>query len=803
MFISIILSTTLLFVSFSIGASYETAQIKMSRGMSGSASISIASINKEPISGLDIPNLASIKNKVGIVKSSSLYHEDCYYETIDLIGSQLNELSKINKPKLTSGGEIEDFSGDKIILPDRFTSQYGVKKGDTITLKIMGSSHEFTVSDIAAYDTVFLRKTRGATALIPESTLRNILNYGQGYSEILLEPSSEVSTESLEQELSKLLAGKGFQISTTINETQISADARQKTMPFFLISFFSLTMSIFIIFSSYKVITLERIPTIGTFRSIGATEKMVTKILLLESLFYGCIGGILGIPSGILILKILLGDLGQFLAQGIEIPVVISPIGIYISLFVAIFVSLLSAYIPVRRASKLSVKDIILGSIEEKHISNKLVIIIGLILLIMSIILPRVSSGNLLYLAGGLSLLGLIAAAILTIPSFVSMCSKILEGIYQFIFGNEGRIAARNLKDNKNAIQTITLLFISISAIIAINVVGDFVTSYIGDVFQGAQIEGFVDAKLDDTFIASVEEMDGIEKLLPLYVLNGQLAGNGIPFDRVEATNNLELYRSMFALKFDEKMLENSFEIFNSQRSVIINSDILKQTGLAVGDTISLSNGLSKEEYKILGGFKSRADDSDVVISSKFAVTDFGANHYDFLAYTASDPDAIMIQMRELLGDTQNWSRTIEEFNHDALNTVGSFLKPMHKMTYFILLLSTIGIINNLLINYIQKRRSIAMYKSLGLSNKQNVKIMLIEGFTIGLLGAAVAIIISYLEISTIFIVAGPKIAVTPTLALNTFMIAGFLGVFITLIGSIAPIVKGNKMNLVQEIKCE
>lgn len=72
------------------------------------------------------------------------------------------------------------------------------------------------------------------------------------------------------------------------------------------------------------------------------------------------------------------------------------------------------------------------------------------------------------------------------------------------------------------------------------------------------------------------------------------------------------------------------------------------------------------------------------------------------------DPDP------DLFADTPNWSRTVEEFNTDALSTVGAFLQPMHSMTYFILLLAAIGVINNLLINYMQKRRSIAMYKSVG-----------------------------------------------------------------------------------------
>lgn len=63
-------------------------------------------------------------------------------------------------------------------------------------------------------------------------------------------------------------------------------------------------MSVFTIYSSYKVIILDRLPVIGTFRSIEATQKTVTRILMLGSVFYGCIGGTIGIPIGIGVLKL-------------------------------------------------------------------------------------------------------------------------------------------------------------------------------------------------------------------------------------------------------------------------------------------------------------------------------------------------------------------------------------------------------------------------------------------------------------------------------------------------------------------
>lgn len=162
-----------------------------------------------------------------------------------------------------------------------------------------------------------------------------------------------------------------------------------------------------------------------------------------------------------------------------------------------------------------------------------------------------------------------------------------------------------------------------------------------------------------------------------------------------------------------------------------------------------------------------------------------------------------MVQIRALFGETSNWSRTVEEFNSDALSTVGAFLEPMHTMTYFILLLATVGVINNLLINYMQKRRTIAMYKSIGLSNRQNRKMTLIEGFSSGLIGAVIAVFVSYMEIQTIFLVAAPKISMLPELDLWTFLAAGGLGIFITLLGSVVPFMKSRNMKLIEEIKFE
>lgn len=98
MLLSILLSTTLLFVSFSIGASYESAQRKMARGMAGSATISVTAV-AGGMKAEALLKLPSIRASVGMVEASALYHENGYYETIDLIAAWKHP------PRELSGGQ--------------------------------------------------------------------------------------------------------------------------------------------------------------------------------------------------------------------------------------------------------------------------------------------------------------------------------------------------------------------------------------------------------------------------------------------------------------------------------------------------------------------------------------------------------------------------------------------------------------------------------------------------------------------------------------------------------------------------
>lgn len=806
MLLSIVFSTALIFVSLTVGDSYMNAHIKMVKGMSGKATVSVTTEPKEDgtisfVKDSVVPENESIKNKIGFLQIPGLFIKDNNFENFDLISADSDKLDEINKPRLVREDGYSDFTGNKIVVQEKFSRMYNVELGDTISLNVMGKDMRFTVVGIAAYDTVFLRQERGHTALVPKDTLEEISSIEDEYNKIFIETKEGIDSQSFAVKLSQQLP-KGCKAQTVIDMNQLKADVKSKSMPFYLISCFSLIMSIFIIYSSYKVITMERLSVIGTFRSIGATEKSVKKILMMESIIYGILGGIIGIPLGFGLLKVTLNQLSAAMPEGIKIPLTISVTNIVLTCTMALIVSSLSAYIPVRKVSKLPIKDVVLGGVESKNISNKSKFSIGIILFVFSILLPYKVDDKFIYLAGGVSLGSLIISIVILIPIIITIISTILGRVYGLVFGNVGTLAARNLKWNKNINQNIILLVISISSVIVICVVSNCVKTYIGDVFKGAKLDGYTDAQnINDEFIEKIKNVGTIKEVLPSYVINN-INIDGESLGRVEGVEDINLYNEMLAVKYESDKTKKEVEDnFNNSRNIIFSYKVMKKFKLNNGDKIKIKTDVGVSEYLVLGCYTSRASGANSLIPAKYAKDDFKLNGYGFVIFRASEPDSAAKEIRNLYNGRVNWTRTIKEFNDNVSSVINPFFEPLNRLTYFILLLGVVGIINNLVINYIQKKRSIAMYKSVGLSKIQHIKMSLIEGFTVGLIGGIIGIGIAFLEVKTIFIVAGPRIPIEMDMQQSMFILAGLMGIVIMLIGSSVPIVKGSKLQIVEEIR--
>ncbi len=158
-------------------------------------------------------------------------------------------------------------------------------------LELNGKSYEFKISGISEAKGLFTRELAdGGYIIVPKDTLSAVFKGGSNLSFVKLRDSSvkKAIKDKLTEELEE------YQVRYGVDEVLIAEETANYVMPFRISAVAVIFMSMLIIFTAFNLITLERIPLIGTLRSIGCPRKRINRLLITESVFLGIAGGLLG-----------------------------------------------------------------------------------------------------------------------------------------------------------------------------------------------------------------------------------------------------------------------------------------------------------------------------------------------------------------------------------------------------------------------------------------------------------------------------------------------------------------------------
>ena len=125
------------------------------------------------------------------------------------------------------------------------------------------------------------------------------------------------------------------------------------------------------IYNSFSISLAERTKQFGILKSVGATKKQLLGSVLYEALTLGGIaipiGLILGCGAIGLTLYLLRDSFRVFsVGNSVEMKLVISPLGLLISVIVCLIVILISAWIPAKRAIRIQPIDAIRQNADTK-----------------------------------------------------------------------------------------------------------------------------------------------------------------------------------------------------------------------------------------------------------------------------------------------------------------------------------------------------------------------------------------------------------------------------------------------------
>lgn len=316
--------------------------------------------------------------------------------------------------------------------------------------------------------------------------------------------------------------------------------------------------------------------------------------------------------------------------------------------------------------------------------------------------------------------------------------------------------------------------------------------------------------KLETEFLKWPEVKGVVPKVASQGIIkyNGPL-GNYVAGVKLEGMN---LKDAITALNLKKKIKQGKIEL-NNPKGILIGEELLNQMGANIGDSVNLVSANNKDlNLQIMGTFQSGYYDYDlsmIILPLKTAqyITERDGT-ISSLDLTLKNPyDATLISNR-IYKDTGLYNRTWGSLNQNLLKALS--LEKTVMIIGFSLIVVIAGFVVWIILNMMirEKIRYIGIMRSMGISNKSIVKIFLIQGLILGLIGIFLGTFISisllwYIktyslpEISSIYYLS--KVPVE--LSLRELLTIIFSNIILIFLSSIFPAYKAGKLKIVEALK--
>lgn len=564
---------------------------------------------------------------------------------------------------------------------------------------------------------------------------------------------------------------------------------------------------IIVIYNSFAISVMERKKEFGLLSSIGATKKQIKKSVFYEALVVGVIGIILGILGAyigigtvILIINNLISDMLEY-----KLYLVTNYLFIIIPVIFMIIVIGVSAFIPSRRASKVSPIEAIRQNDDIKINKKKI------------------------------------------------RTSKLVLKL----FGIEGEIALKNIKRNKKKYRvTIVSLFISIVLFISfssyMNYTLNTASSVMGEVPYDYRISYFGDDNNKEELdkINEIVKSSDVKKYVSYSVGNLSIIGNytysdeyldfyksAYGDDGIKALNNLK-YQSIYILVLDDNSYNKYKKLIGLDKDSVILLNRFK--GVSYGNNkrvnydipvinngninIKICNFDDDEENVDTTKYCNKNIDNIFVTNKSFDLIEEFSYMDDFklivnkkLYDSISDGGADFTQFNIISDNTNNidkLTKELDKYNNvnyinikESMKQTNNLILVVKILMYgFISLVTLIGVtsvFNTISTSMALRKREFAVLRSIGLTRGGFNKMLFFESLFFGMkslifalpVSIGVTILIHYsladmVSISTIII---------PWKAIIISIVSVFIIVLLTMMYSSSKIKKHNIIEQIRE----
>ncbi|MFI9203407.1 ABC transporter permease [Streptomyces sp. NPDC053048] len=667
------------------------------------------------------------------------------------VGTNWDESQK-KSVEITSGHEPR--GAGEVVLDADTAKKHGLATGDS--LRVMAAPGDFTVRivGIATYTTT----NPGAAVLYfdtPTAQTRLLGSVGE-FSGYGLTAASGVTDEQLKKNVTAAI-GTDYTVRTaaeTKAENKKDVGSFLDVMKYALLGFagIAVLVGIFLIVNTFSMLVAQRTREIGLMRAIGSSRRQVNRSVLVEALMLGVVGSVLGIGGGIALavgLMELMGSMGMKLdTSELTVKATTPAVG----LAIGVVVTVLAAYLPARRAGKISPMAALRDAGNPADAKpGKVRAALGLLLsaaggaaLVAAARSADAKAGSgMLGLGVLLTLVGLVVVG----PLLAGFVVRVLSAVVLRVFGPVGRLAERNaLRNPRRTGATASALMIGLALVAALSVVGSsMVASATEQLDKSVGADFIVQSEngqpLSPAQVKAVKSAGNVEHFTDYTIVSARIT---TPDGRT-ATQRLSAVSPSYAQDVRAETVGGKLADAYAKDAMSVPEGYAKEHGVKVGDrlTVAMTDGRTTELR--VGAITS--DDTSI---------DKGAMYTDIATarrYLPADrmPLDVMLLAKAADGKAKEAAASLKaavedypqikvrdqaDYKELIKEQVGQLLNMIYGLLALAIIVAVLGVVNTLALSVVERTREIGLLRAIGLSRRQMRRMIRLESVVIALFGA-------------------------------------------------------------------
>ncbi|MEU6523769.1 ABC transporter permease [Streptomyces sp. NPDC046924] len=722
--------------------------------------------------------------------------------------------------KITSGAAPE--GPDQILVDADTADKHGLELGDEIGVISVVGTHTAKISGIADFTVtnpgaaIFFLDTKTAQqALLGESDV---------FTNVNATAADGVSHAQLKKNVAAALGGD-YKVLTA----KESAEAGQKDVEGFMsvlkyamlgFAGIAFLVGIFLIINTFSMLVAQRTREIGLMRAIGSSRKQVNRSVLVEALLLGVVGSLLGVGAGVGLavgLMKLMGMAGMELSTDDLTVAWTTPA---IGLLLGVVVTVLAAYLPARRAGKISpmaaLRDA--GAPADARAGRirggigTLLTAVGAFALYLAAAAEKAAEGSMwLGLGVVLSLIGFVLVG----PLLAGGVVRVLGVVVLRVFGPVGRMAERNaLRNPRRTGATGAALMIGLALVACLSVVGaSMVASATDELDKSVGTDFIIQSDsgqlITPQAVAAVKNASQVERVTEYKWTEADFTTpDGKTLKNTAITAADPTYATDLRVETVEGKLEDAYR----PDSMSVHEKFAEDHGIGLGSKIDVAFKDGET-----AGLTVRA------ITSSDAVVDAGAMYtsidtmatyvpadrmpLDMLLFVSAKDgrqDAAYTALKDSLHDYPQYTvRDQTDYKEALKDQIGQLLNMIYGLLALAIVVAILGVVNTLALSVVERTREIGLMRAIGLSRRQLRRMIRLESVVIALFGALLGLGLGMgwgATAQQLLALEGLKVLEIPwPTIIGVFIGSAFVGLFAALV----PAFRAGRMNVLNAIATE